>query len=377
MNIKARRFVNFNRHRSYMYIIMCILNCVFNNEKGKGAERMGEIKGRKVFSDPVRWGILGCGDVTEVKSGPAFAKAEGSEIAASMRRDSAKAEDYAKRHNIPRWYDDADSLINDNRVDAVYIATPPESHKLYTLKAAAAGKPVYVEKPMAMNVKEVQEMISACEKSNVPLFVAFYRRRLPVFTEVKRIIEEGTIGTPRSLTLVLKRDERSHIPDGNNLPWRYIREISGGGIFVDMGSHQLDILDWILGPIKEARGFAVNRAGMYKVEDGVSAAFSFESGVIGTGLWDFTVADEAEDDYIEINGDLGRIRFSSFTHQNIYLETKSQKREWNAGKPDHVHQPLVQTIVDELHGRGKCPSTGYSALRTTRIMEDLLKDYYK
>ncbi len=329
------------------------------------------------FSDSVRWGILGCGDVTEIKSGPAFAKAEGSSITACMRRNSEKAEDYARRHNISRWYDDADALINDDEVDAVYIATPPESHKLYTLKAAAAGKAVYVEKPMAINVWEVQEMISGCEKNNVPLFVAFYRRRLPVFTEVKRVIEEGLIGTPRSFTLVLKRDEHSHIPDPDNLPWRYVREISGGGIFVDMGSHQLDILDWILGPIEEARGFAVNRAGMYKVEDGLSAAFHFKSGVIGTGLWDFAVADKAEDDYIEINGDLGRIRFSSFNHQNIYLETDSEKREWNAGKPEHVHQPLIQTIVDELHGRGKCPSTGYSALRTALIMESLLKEYYE
>lgn len=334
-------------------------------------------KKRKIYKDPIKWGILGCGDVTEIKSGPGFAKARGSAISACMRRNGDKAADYARRHNIPRWYDDADALINDRDVDAVYIATPPESHKLYTLKAAAAGKPVYVEKPMAMNSGEVHEMISACRKHEVPLFVAFYRRRLPVFVKVKQLIEEGSIGTPRSFTLVLKRDDSKNIPDPTNLPWRYIPEISGGGIFVDMGSHQLDILDWILGPIEKARGFAVNRTGLYKVEDGVTASFKFKSGVIGTGLWDFTVADEAEDDFIEISGDKGKILFSSFAHQNVYLETGSGHKEWQLTNPDHVHQPLIQTIVDELQGTGLCPSTGDSALRTTAIMEKLLKEYYK
>jgi len=331
---------------------------------------------KKVYRDPVRWGILGCGDVTEIKSGPGFAKAEGSVITACMRRNSDKAADYARRHNISKWYDDADALINDDEVDIVYIATPPSSHKMYTLKAAAAGKLVYVEKPMAMNSVEVEEMISACEKNNVPLFVAFYRRRLPVFVKVKELIEEGLIGTARSFTLVLKRDENKHIADRRNLPWRYIPEISGGGIFVDMGSHQLDILDWILGPVEEARGFAVNRTGIYKVEDGVAASFLFKSGVIGTGLWDFTVADGAEEDCIEINGDKGRILFSGFAHQTVFLESDSGNREWDLGKPAHVHQPLIQSIVDELHGKGECPSTGRTALRTTLIMDKLLKEYY-
>src|SRR5438067_2386074 len=117
----------------------------------------------------VRWGIIGCGDVTEVKSGPAFQKIENSELIAVMRRTGALAKDYAERHNVPKWYEEADALINDPDVDAVYIATPPKFHKEYTIKAAKAGKPVYVEKPMARNVAECQEMISACETAGVPL----------------------------------------------------------------------------------------------------------------------------------------------------------------------------------------------------------------
>src|SRR5687768_923402 len=123
----------------------------------------------------VKWGIIGCGDVTEKKSGPAFYKVTGSKLVAVMRRDKEKAADYARRHNVPKFYDNADDLINDPEVTAVYIATPPGSHKEYTLKVAAAGKPVYVEKPMALNFHECVEMIEACARFHVKLFVAYYR----------------------------------------------------------------------------------------------------------------------------------------------------------------------------------------------------------
>ncbi|MDX5436908.1 MAG: Gfo/Idh/MocA family oxidoreductase, partial [Pontibacter sp.] len=136
----------------------------------------------------VRWGIIGCGDVTEVKSGPAFQKIENSELVAVMRRDSAKAQDYAARHGVPKWYDSAEALIHDPDVDAVYIATPPDSHAAYTLRVAAAGKSVYVEKPMALNYTQCQEMLAACNQANVPLFIAYYRRSQPLFLKVKELL---------------------------------------------------------------------------------------------------------------------------------------------------------------------------------------------
>jgi len=137
----------------------------------------------------IRWGIIGCGDVTEVKSGPAFQKAKNSRLVAVMRRDGDLARGYARRHQVPKWYDDADALIHDDEVDAVYIATPPAFHEDYTLKVAQTKKPVYVEKPMGMNYAECQEMILNCQKSEVPLFVAYYRRALERFIKIKKIID--------------------------------------------------------------------------------------------------------------------------------------------------------------------------------------------
>src|SRR5512132_245461 len=116
-----------------------------------------------------------------MKSGPGFQKAEGSGLVAVMRRDAAKARDYAARHAVARAYDRADDLINDPSVDAVYVATPPSSHRDLALRVAAAGKPCLVEKPMALNHRECLEMVDAFARARVRLWVAYYRRALPRF----------------------------------------------------------------------------------------------------------------------------------------------------------------------------------------------------
>src|SRR5688500_7382014 len=105
----------------------------------------------KLIQGPVRWGIIGCGDVCEVKSGPAFSKIANSSLVAVMRRDADKAKDYATRHGVPKFYTDAQQLINDPEVNAVYIATPPAQHEEYAIQSMQTGKPVYVEKPIALN----------------------------------------------------------------------------------------------------------------------------------------------------------------------------------------------------------------------------------
>ena len=149
----------------------------------------------------IRWGIIGCGKVTEVKSGPAFSKVKNSQLVAVMRRDAALAEDYARRHNVPRFYSVADDLINDSDVDAVYVATPPVSHAEYAIKVLKAGKPVYIEKPMALNYKECERINKAAEKYKVPVFVAYYRRTLPGFLRIKELIGNGAIGKVRFVRL--------------------------------------------------------------------------------------------------------------------------------------------------------------------------------
>ena len=237
----------------------------------------------------VQWGIIGCGKVTEVKSGPALYKVANSKLVAVMRRDIELAKDYAKRHNVPKYYDNADELINDDDVNAVYIATPPSSHKEYTIKAAKAGKAVYVEKPMAMNYQECLDMIAACKEYNVPLYVAYYRRSLPRFQKIKSLIQdENIIGNPRFVNCVLYDPFEKRYQNSEDLPWHVIKEISGGGLFMDVGCHTLDILDYLLGKIDSIKSQVTNQIKKYPVEDSVAISFSFENGVVGTGIWNFS-----------------------------------------------------------------------------------------
>jgi predicted dehydrogenase len=321
----------------------------------------------------IRWGIIGCGSVTEVKSGPGFQKARNSALVAVMRRTGELAKDYAQRHHVPRWYDNAEALVNDPEVDAVYVATPPAFHKEYTLLCAQAGKPVYVEKPMALNFEECQEMIEACQSTGVPLFVAYYRRALPRFLKVKELIESKAIGDVRFVNVTLYRPPHKDDLDPNNLPWRVIPEIAGGGFFVDLASHTLDFLDYVLGPIRSVRGFASNQGTYYAAEDIATATFIFESGVHGVGAWCFTSFEYV--DVTEIVGSQGKISFSTFGVDPVVLTTGAGVRQFPFDNPPHVQQPLIQTVVDELIGIGRCPSTGESAARTNWVMDQVLGEF--
>ncbi len=320
----------------------------------------------------IRWGMIGAGDVTEVKSGPALQRAEHSALVAVMRRTAAKAEDYARRHGVPRWYTDGEALIHDPEVDAVYIATPPGAHLEYVLAVARAGKPVYVEKPMGRTAAECETMIAACRTADVPLFVAYYRRALPRFLKVKALLDGGAIGEPRCVSLELRRQPPADL-DPADLPWRFVPAIAGGGLLLDVGSHMLDLLDFLLGPITTTRGTAGNQAGLYPAEDMVSGQFEFESGVHGTGQWCFASYDRQ--DRIEIVGSRGRLVFACFENESIILHTDSGEETFDIPNPPHIQQPLIQTIVLALNGAGQCPSTGETAVRTTRVMDALLADY--
>lgn len=322
---------------------------------------------------PVRWGIIGCGNVTEVKSGPALQKAADSELVAVMRRNGALARDYAGRHGVPRWYDEAAALINDPEVTAVYVATPPSSHKEYTLAAANAGKPIYVEKPMALNIAECDEMIEAARTANVGLYVAYYRRALPRFLKIKELLDGGAIGQVRTVTITMYQPARPSHHDTNNLPWRVLPHMAGGGIFVDLAAHQLDFLDFVLGPIISAHGYAANQAGLYPAEDIVSGSFVFASGVQGAGNWCFNAFEEV--DRTEIVGDRGRITFSTFGDDPVLLTHAGDEQAFTIANPAHIQQPLIQTVVDELLGRDRCPSSGESGARTTWVMDQMLAGF--
>jgi predicted dehydrogenase len=324
----------------------------------------------------INWGIVGCGNVTEVKSGPAFNKVKGSRLIAVMRRNKSLAEDYARRHGVPKVYNDAYELIKDKDIKAVYIATPPGSHMEYAIAAIEAGKPVYIEKPMAINYSECLKINSTAQKYKIPVFVAYYRRALPGFLKVKDLIEGGIIGKIRLVQVQLfkapSEDEKS-----GKLSWRVDPVLSGGGHFFDLACHQLDYLDYLFGPVRKVKSVVQNQGGLYAAEDFVMAEFVFRDGIAATGTWCFNGTSYSDRDVIEITGTSGSIKFSTFSFETIVLVNESGRQEFINERPEHVQYYLIDRIVKALEGKGTAPSTGISGARTSYVMDEVVKEYYQ
>ena len=327
------------------------------------------------YLDTVKWGFIGCGEVTEKKSGPAFGMIEGSEVVAVMSRDKEKARSYAERHNIKKYYADAQALVSDPDVNAIYIATPPSSHATFAIMAMKAGKPAYVEKPLAANYNECLRINHTSELTGVPCFVAFYRRYLPYFERVRQmVLEEGLIGKVLTVQIRFAVPPRElDYKSGKELPWRLQPEVAGGGgYFYDLAAHQIDLLQYWFGPIIEAEGYCQNMMGLYKVEDTFNACFRFDGGLTGSGSWCFVAHESARRDRISIVGTRGKILFSVFDYEPIILDNENGHEEIVVPNPPHVQMGLIEQVVQHLQGKRVCDCDSVSATATNWVMDKVL-----
>jgi 1,5-anhydro-D-fructose reductase (1,5-anhydro-D-mannitol-forming) len=320
----------------------------------------------------IKWGFIGCGVVTEKKSGPAFNIVPGSMIEAVMSRDAEKARSYAERHRINKWYTDPQELVDDPDVNAIYIATPPSSHATFAIMAMKAGKPVYVEKPMAASYEDCARINRISKQTGVPCFVAYYRRYLPYFIKVKELIKNGTIGNILNVQIRFAVPPRDLDYNRQNLPWRVQPDIAGGGYFYDLAPHQLDLLQELFGPITEARGMCANRGSLYETEDSVSACFRFPDGLPGSGSWCFVAYESAKEDCIEIIGDKGQINFSVFNYDPIELHTERGEEKIVIPNPEHVQMPLIRNVVEHLQNKAICTCDCVSATPVNWVMDRIL-----
>jgi len=318
--------------------------------------------------DTIKWGIIGCGNVTEFKSGPAFNKVANSSLVAVMRRDAEKAKDYAIRHQVPKWYSDAKSLIDDPEVNAIYIATPPNVHEEYAIAAMQAGKPVYVEKPMAVNVASCQRMKAYSEKTGIKLSIAHYRRALPMFLKIKSLIDEKAIGEIKLVNLRMLQTDQSQMIAKTSENWRVDPTISGGGIFFDLAPHQLDLVHYFFGAEKRSCGIATNQAGLYNAEDIVTGSMLLENNIVFNGLWCFTVPENLEDDLFEIVGSQGRICFPVFGN-TIEVERNGTKEQISFAKEPHIQQHMIAKVVQYFLGKEPNLCSAADAIESMQLME--------
>jgi predicted dehydrogenase len=324
------------------------------------------------LNNKINWGIIGCGDVTEIKSGPAFNKVKNSSLVAVMRRDAAKAKGYAQRHGIAKWYSTATDLINDADVNAIYIATPPSSHEEYTIAALNAGKPVYVEKPMTINTAAAKRMMNVANEKKVKLVVAHYRREQPMFKKIKQLLAEKIIGDTRFANLEFYK--RSLTKEELLIPknaWRVDAEIAGGGLFYDLAPHQLDLMYYFFGEAEKVNGIAMNQEKLYNADDIVAGNILFKSGIVFDGLWCFNVDENEEKDLCEIVGSKGKISFAVFGEPKIMTTVEGKKENFLFDTLQHVQQPMIEKVVDYFLDKGANPCSADEGVKVMELMEGL------
>lgn len=318
--------------------------------------------------EQIYWGILGCGDVTEVKSGPAFNKVEKSKIEAIMRRNAEKAADYAKRHQIEKWYCNANELINDPKINAIYIATPPASHKAYALQSLKTGKPVYIEKPVTISVADAEEMLLAQKNTAQKITVAHYRRALPLFLQLKEWISKKIIGEIRLVDLKLFQKLGSDKIAKTEENWRVNPAISGGGLFYDLAPHQLDILAFLFGEPIYSSGFSLNQEKNHEAPDFTCGQALFQNNIPFQGVWNFNSHPDNEVEKCKIIGSKGKIEFAFFGNQ-ASLTVEGKTIEMAFENPKHIQQNMIEKTVNYFLGTGENPCSLEESIISLKMIE--------
>lgn len=322
----------------------------------------------------INWGIIGCGDVCEVKSGPAFQKVEGSSLFAVMRRDAKKAADFAKRHNVSEHYNQADEIINHPKINAVYIATPPAFHETYAMASIEAGKNVYIEKPVSLNAESCQKIERFANERQIKVVVAHYRRSLPYFLKIKELIASNLIGKIRAVEIKMVQPKANKLVAATESNWRVLPHISGGGLFHDLAPHQLDIVYWLLGKPNNFSGCSANHSKVKDVADTVSLSATFPGEVAFHGLWLFNAFTQEHQDSCIVYGEKGIIRFSFFRNNKLYIETENGKKTLTISHPKHIQQPMIEQVVNYFSGKIENPCSLNEAYYSMLMMDATLRN---
>lgn len=323
----------------------------------------------KYIREEVVWGILGVGDVCEKKSGPAFSKVPNSVLRAVMRRNLKKAEDYALRHGVSKFSSDVNDLLSDNKINAIYIATPPAFHEEYTLQALEAGKAVYVEKPVSLNVNSCKRMIAAAKKHNRPVSVAHYRRALGLFSEVKKLLSGGVIGKPLFVTIQTLKTPLNDVEAAADLNWRIDPKLSGGGLFYDLAPHQLDLMYWYFGAPENISGYSTNQGSVYLANDYTHLDIRFKNNILLNGTWSFSVHESANAENCTIAGDKGSLSFSFFGKPFLNLQTDAGHQRMEFPVSEHIQQNMIEKVVGYFRGNNENPCSLEDALESMKMID--------
>lgn len=323
-------------------------------------------------ADKIKWGIIGCGDVCEIKSGPAFNKVNNSELVAVMRRNPAKAEDFARRHGVPKFYSEVDDLLNDTEINAIYVATPPSTHEEMAIKAMDSGRNVYIEKPIALDTESARRIHDASLKYRVKATGAYYRRCLPQFEKIKELIQGGALGKISEISIRLALPIKSDTVASSDENWRWNPLISGGGLFYDLAPHMLDIVYWIFGKSDQITGFSINQSLKFEADDFTTLTARFQSDLVLNGVWSFNVNPINEDDSCRIFGEKGFLEFSFFEMSKLKIYSE-RTQQFEFTNPENIQLPMISKTVDYFLGIGDNPCSIEETLVSMEMMDVVSK----
>jgi predicted dehydrogenase len=316
----------------------------------------------------LRWGLIGCGDIAAKRVAEALRRSTGSELVAVARARKELAADFAERHGARRWHADWKALLRDDEVDAVYVATPVHLHAEQAVAAAAAGKHVLCEKPMALDVAGGERMLAAARAHRVRLGVAYYRHHYPVVARLRQLLASGELGQP--VLAQVQAFEPFDVPPDHPRAWFLRRAEAGGGPMADFGCHRIEVLLDLLGPLVEAHGFPDNvRFRERDVEDTFIARLRFRSGAIA--LLTVTHAVSERRDTLEIFGTRASAHVGVLNQGDLRIVTAGSVHEERHPPHSNLHQPLVEDFVAAVR-QGREPAvSGEVGLEVTRVLARL------
>ncbi len=312
----------------------------------------------------IRWGVIGAGNVFEYKSGQALYRTPNSELVAVMRRDAAKAQDVAARHGAKRWYTEAEALVADPEVNAIYIASPHYLHPEHVALAARAHKPVLCEKPMGVNTAEACACVEACQAHGVSLTVAYYRRFWPIVQAMQKFLQEGAIGR-----VVQARGQLSDWFTGDGeRAWLTSRAKSGGDALANAGAHWVDLIRFLLGAVAEVTALCSSKFSGFETDDTVVAAMKMQNDALVSLT--STRQSPASTNELDLFGTEGRLFASPVSEGRLVLHRRGHEPEMlNYPRTGVVHSQLIEELVPRLLDGRPSPIPGEEAVAAWRVME--------
>lgn len=257
--------------------------------------------------------------------------------------DPDRAGEFGRLANLPLVTTDATALIADARINTVYVCTPTASHADLILQAAAAGKAIFSEKPLATTLADARRIVDAVERAGVPAQVGLVLRHAPIFTVLRDLLNDPALGRP--MTVIFHDDQFFPIRGHYASDWRNDLSQSGGGALIEHSIHDLDLLRWLLGPVRAVTGLTRNFSGYPGVEDLAVATLEFESGCTGTltSTWHH-VGSRHSTRLVEIIFERGIFRVQHDFHGPIQYETAA------SGGPQTLPEAEVRRRYLEMVG---------------------------